>query len=187
MIAGCIVAISPILLIIVLSMAGILKMEVSPFEWPMILGSIAFICILISQVVLAGMISFVYTGFREKSRQSRTAASPDEGGLDDLKVLYDDLWKDARTLVIDMNRSILLYLLAGCLMLVFGFVILAYAAVSLQHIFSGSGDPADYFAAIGETIGGVIQIIVGPLLISWYFKLRSRYAKLTTIEKGDVR
>ena len=84
-----------------------------------------------------------------------------------------------------MYRSIQLYLLAGVFTLIYGFVILAYALVSWQRIYSGSTEIADYAAAIGETIGGVIQIIVGPLLIRWYFKLKSRYASLASMEKGE--
>jgi hypothetical protein len=151
------------------------------------LGGMALIFCLIAQAALSGLVSLAYTSYAGRRKRSATAvpASNEDSGLEDLKALYDDLWKDARTLANDMYRSIQLYLLAGVFTLIYGFVILAYALVSWQRIYSGSTEIADYAAAIGETIGGVVQIIVGPLLIRWYFKLKSRYARVVSIEKGE--
>lgn len=154
--------------------------------WSVALGISVMAIVLLSLVALAGMISMVYTSYgRLKGRESAETHAGDEE-LGDLKALYDDLWKDARTLVADMNRSIQMYLFAGLLMLVLGLITLCYAAVSLQRIYSGSPTPADYAAAIGETFGGLLMVIVGPLLIRWYYRLKSRYAHLASIEKGDV-
>ncbi len=150
-----------------------------------LLGGLALIFCMIAQAALSGLVSLGYTSYTGRRKRSDTAATDEDSGLEDLKTLYDDLWKDARTLAKDMYRSIQLYLLAGVFTLIYGFVILAYALVSWQRIYSGSTEIADYAAAIGETIGGVIQIIVGPLLIRWYFKLKSRYASLATMEKGE--
>jgi hypothetical protein len=154
-----------------------------------VLSFIVMAIILFALAALSGMVSMVYTSYRRLKEQGHEApAAPgDEEGLDDLRSLYDDLWKDARTLAVDMNRSIQMYLLAGLLMLVFGIIILSYAAVSLQRIYTGSAGATDYAAAIGETIGGVLMVIVGPVLIRWYYRLKSRYARLSSIEKGDVR
>lgn len=185
MIAGGIVACFPALLIAVMLMAGFFTFEASVLAWAAFLAFLVFVSIMISQVALAGLVSLVYTYYAK--RKQGTAAPAEEGGLESLKALYDDLWKDARTLMSDMNRSIQLYLYTGLFTLIYGFVILAYAVASWQHIFAGSRDLADYAAAIGETIGGVIQLIVGPLLIRWYFKLKSRYARLASVEKGDGR
>ncbi len=152
------------------------------------LGGLALIFCMIAQAALSGLVSLGYTSYTGRRKRSDTAApaTDEDSGLEDLKTLYDDLWKDAGTLANDMYRSIQLYLLAGVFTLIYGFVILAYALVSWQRIYTGSTEIADYSAAIGETIGGVIQIVVGPLLIRWYFKLKSRYASLASIEKGDV-
>ena len=151
------------------------------------LGGVALIFCMVAQAALSGLVSLGYTSYAGLRKSVTAAPASDEDiGLEDLKVLYDDLWKDARTLAKDMYRSIQLYLLAGVFTLIYGFVILAYALVSWQRIYSGSTEIADYAAAIGETIGGVIQIIVGPLLIRWYFKLKSRYSSLASMEKGDV-
>jgi hypothetical protein len=184
MVAGCIVAIFPIFFIAVMAALGTPFISTGPSA---ILGLFALAIILISLVALAGMLSLVYTSVDRLRKQRRESASAriEDGELNDLKALYDDLWKDARTLVTDMNRSIQMYLLAGFLMLVYGFVILAYAAAGWQRIYSGSPELADYAAAIGETIGGAILIIVGPLWIRWYYKLKSRYARLALIEKGE--
>ncbi len=185
LIAGCLVAFFPVSIIIIAAALGTPFISIEPSA---ILGIFALAIILVSLVALAGMCSLVYASIDRLRKQNRIAATspiPDEE-LNDLRSLYDDLWKDARTLVADMNRSIQMYLLAGFLMLVYGFVILAYAAAGWQRIYSGSPDMADYAAAIGETIGGAILIIVGPLLIRWYYKLKARYAKLTSIEKGAV-
>jgi hypothetical protein len=185
MIAGCVVALFPILSIVALAAFDKGFVVFGPSA---ILGSIVLVIILVSLVALAGMCSLVYASIGRLRKQSREATSPraEDEGLGDLKALYDDLWKDARTLVTDMNRSIRMYLLAGFLMLVYGFVILAYAAAGWQRILSGSPDMADYAAAVGETIGGVILIVVGPLLIRWYYKLKTRYARLDSIEQGAV-
>lgn len=184
LIAGGLVAFSPILLLVFVAVFGIVKLDTSFSALPLLLGILVSFCILVSQVALAGMISLVYTGYYDRLVSSKAAAGAEEAELGDLKALYDDLWKDARTLAADMNRSILLYLLVGCLMLAYGIIILAYAAASWQQIFSGNPNLADYAAAVGEIIGGLVQLIVGPLLIRWYLKLKSRYARLASMEKG---
>ena len=150
-----------------------------------ILGGIALIFCMIAQAALSGLVSLGYTSYAGRRKQKAVPVADEDRGLEDLKALYDDLWKDARTLANDMYRSIQLYLLAGVFTLIYGFVILAYALVSWQRIYSGSTDIADYAAAIGETVGGAVQIIVGPLLIRWYFKLKSRYTSLASMEKGE--
>lgn len=184
MIAGSIVACFPALMIVVLIMAGFFKFETSILAWAALLAFLVFASILLSQVALAGLISMVYTNY---ARKKDSAVPAEEGGLEDLRALYEDLWKDARTLATDMGRSIWLYLFSGIFTLVYGIVILAYAVASWQHILAGSRELADYAAAVGETIGGVIQVIVGPLLIRWYLKLKSRYARLASMGKGDRR
>jgi len=184
-VAGCIVALFPLSLVVVTTMLGTPFISLEPSA---VLGFFALAIIVVSLVALTGMLSLVYVSvgrLRWPGREAASARVADDE-LDDLKKLYDDLWKDARTLVADMNRSIRMYLLAGFLMLVYGFEILAYAAAGWQRIYSGSPEMADYAAAIGETVGGAILIVVGPLLIRWYYKLKTRYARLASIEKGDV-
>jgi hypothetical protein len=187
-IAGAIVAVIPIVFIAGMAALGapLVQVEPSAMMIALIFGGMFLLSVLVAQVALAGLVSILYCGYIWK-KQIRKATAGDEERLGDLKALYDDLWADARTLAADMNRSILLYLFAGLFTLIYGFVILGYAMASWQHIFYGSPGLADYATAIGETIGGIAQIIVGPLLIWWYFKLKSRYAKLAALEKGDGR
>jgi hypothetical protein len=191
LIAGGVVAYVPVVVICIfvfLNTFFAVVFSTHPVDAPSaILGGIALIFCMVAQAALSGLVSLGYASVAGWRKQSTAPASAgDEGlGLEDLKALYDDLWKDARTLANDMYRSIQLYLLAGIFTLIYGFVILAYALVSWQRIRSGSTDIADYAAAIGETIGGVIMVVVGPLLIRWYFKLKSRYASLASIEKGE--
>jgi hypothetical protein len=192
LIAGGVVAYVPIVVIFIfvfLNTFVAVVLSTHPVDaMSAFLGGIALIFCMIAQAALSGLVSLGYTSFAGRRKQGAMAVptADEDSGLEDLKVLYDDLWKDARTLANDMYRSIQLYLLTGVFTLIYGFVILAYALVSWQRIYSGSMEIADYAAAIGETIGGVIMIIVGPLLIRWYFKLKSRYASLASMEKGDV-
>ncbi|BAI62111.1 hypothetical protein MCP_2039 [Methanocella paludicola SANAE] len=187
-IAGIIVAVVPIMFIAVMIALGspFIQVEPSAVMLAMVFGGLFLLTLSVAQVALAGLVSTLYCVYTWKKQISKATAG-DEERLGDLKALYDDLWADARTLVADMNRSILLYLFAGLFTLIYGFVILGYAAASWQYIFSGSPDLADYATAIGETVGGIAQVVVGPLLIWWYFKLKSRYAKLSALEKGDGR
>jgi hypothetical protein len=188
LIAGAVVAYVPIVVICIFVFLNTLLavlLSTHPVDAPSaILGGVALIFCMIAQAALSGLVSLAYTSIAGWRKESVSAA-PVTAELEDLKALYDDLWKDARTLAKDMYRSIQLYLLAGVFTLIYGFVILALALVSWQRIFAGSTDIADYAAAIGETIGGVIMVIVGPLLIHWYFTLKSRYASLATMEKGE--
>ncbi|HMK45705.1 MAG TPA: hypothetical protein VK436_03675, partial [Methanocella sp.] len=107
----------------------------------------------------------------------------EENELIELKATYDDLWKDARVLAIDLNNSILLYLAVGLFAVLGGLIISTYALANWLRISAGSTDPINSAAAIGETIVSIVLLIACPLLIRWYFRLRSRYSSLVRFER----
>ncbi len=109
----------------------------------------------------------------------------DEGKeLTQLKTLYDELWRDARTMIKDMNRSIFIYLFAGFLSLVLSAIMIGTAISDLNKIVSGSASSLTYFYAIVETPGSVFYVAFGVALLYWYYKLKKRYAKLIQMEKA---
>ncbi len=107
--------------------------------------------------------------------------------LKELKSLYDDMWKDARTMIIDMNRSIKVYFIAGMLLLFFGIWNIGVVGPMWQNIASGNAGLLDIIFAIMATFGIACMIIFGALLLYWYNQLRTRYARLIRMEKttGD--
>lgn len=101
-----------------------------------------------------------------------------------LKNVYDELWKDATTIIVDMNRSIRVYLIAGILMLICGLVVLGMGLAGWQYLSPRGGSASDFVIVIGEIAGGLIQVVISPYLLYWYFKLRGRYSKLMLMEKS---
>ncbi|WP_424359231.1 hypothetical protein [Methanocella sp. MCL-LM] len=101
-----------------------------------------------------------------------------------LKKLYDELWNDASTLIIDMNRSIRVFLFAGILMLICGIVILGMGLSGWQYISLRGAAASDYVIVIGEISCGLIQLIIGPYLLYWYYILKKRYTRLMQMEKS---
>ena len=187
LIAGCIASYIPVsILILFVAKALFALLTQSAVSWTAVLEGIILLVTLVVQVVLSGLISFGYTGYfgRKKMEGAAAPSAGEDGELIELKATYDDLWKDARTLAADLNSGIQLYLLVGFFAFIYGLVIAAYALVSWQRIFAGSTGLADALAAIGETVGSAILLVAGPLLIRWYFKLKTRYSRLIRIEQG---
>ncbi|CAJ37148.1 hypothetical protein [Methanocella arvoryzae] len=133
-------------------------------------------------IVLCGLCSALAVFFTRELYWSIPAREqdPDPAAL---KTLYDELWKDATTLVIDMNRSIRVYLFGGVLMLICGLVILGMGLAGWQYLSPRGGAASDYVIVIGEIAGGLIQIIISPYLLYWYYKLKKRYSRLIQMEK----
>ena len=103
--------------------------------------------------------------------------------LPGLKILYDELWSDARTVIKDMNRSIHVYLLTGFVTLAFSVIIIGTAISDWNKIFSGGASTLTYFYAIMEIPGAVFYVAFGVFLLWWYNKLRNRYSRLIQLEK----
>jgi hypothetical protein len=83
----------------------------------------------------------------------------------------------------DMKRSIYIHLFAGFITLVFSVIMIGTAISDWNKILSGSASTLTYFYAIVETPGTVFYLAFGVVLLYWYNKLKSRYAKLIRLEK----
>jgi hypothetical protein len=103
--------------------------------------------------------------------------------LPELKALYNELWSDARTMVKDMKRSIYIYLFAGFITLVFSAIMIGTAISDWNKILSGNIGTFTYLYAIAGTLGSVIYVAFGVLLLTWYNKLKNRYTRLIQLEK----
>ncbi len=103
--------------------------------------------------------------------------------LPELKMLYDDLWSDARTMIKDMKRSIYIYLFAGFITLVFSVIMIGTAISDWNKILSGSASTLTYLYAVAGTLGVIFYVAFGVLLLYWYNKLKNRYARLIKLEK----
>jgi hypothetical protein len=107
-----------------------------------------------------------------------------EGDLESLGTLYDELWEDARTLVADMNQSIAVYRIAGLFMIISGIVLLAFAIAGWLRELAGGYSSFEFIFTIAATICGPAEIIVGSYLLVWYNLLKKRYVRLTRLERA---
>ena len=103
--------------------------------------------------------------------------------LSDLKTAYDELWRDARTMVKDMNRSITIVFLFGLSMLSIAPIELGTLVEMYAKITAGSARWLDYFYMLAGAFGAVISTVAGIFMIRWYNKLKNRYSKLIELEK----
>ena len=111
------------------------------------------------------------------------AMADEDKELAQLKVLYDELWTDAKSMIKDMNRSISIYFFAGLIALAFSIVIFGIAVSDLTKILSNGASSLTYFYVIFEVPGATLMIIFGVTLLYWYRKLKKRYSKLIEMEK----
>lgn len=107
----------------------------------------------------------------------------EEKELPELKALYDDLWSNARTMIKDMKRSIFIYLFTGFITLVLSVIMIGTAISDWNKILLGNTTSLTYLYAIVGTLGSVIYVAFGILLIYWHFKLKNRYSRLIQLEK----
>jgi len=103
--------------------------------------------------------------------------------LAQLKMVYDELWSDAKTMIKDMNSSITMVFLFGVMMFVIfpltiGTIIEMYSRIAL-----GSARALDYFYLVATAFGSVVSVVAGIMMLRWYYKLKNRYAKLIQLEK----
>jgi hypothetical protein len=116
-------------------------------------------------------------------RSSKIAAPEEEGRLRELQELYDELWKDVRSVIVDMSKSIKAYLLAGLLFVVYGLAFLLWGWLQgWGPILSGNAGGETYFITFFLTIGGLPMLGAGLFMVYLYVKLRARYVRLIRLE-----
>ncbi len=103
--------------------------------------------------------------------------------LTKLKVVYDELWRDARTMVRDMNRTIRSVFLVGFFML-WGAVMQSLSAHQIyMKILGGSTRWLNQFYLYTISLGVVVMIVGGIVTLRSYRELKKRYARLSELEK----
>ena len=103
--------------------------------------------------------------------------------LPQLKALYDELWRDARTMIKDMNKSIFVYLLTSFVTLGFSAIMIGTAISDWNKILTGGASTLTYFYAIVETPGAIFYVAFGIILLYWHNQFKTRYSKLIKMEK----
>lgn len=104
--------------------------------------------------------------------------------LPQLKTVYDELWRDAKTMIKDMTRSIKAVFFTGYMMLTIALLTFLSAHQTYMKIVLGSTRTLDYFYLIAESFGVVIMIVAGIWCIRIYYKLKNRYRRLIQLEKA---
>jgi hypothetical protein len=106
--------------------------------------------------------------------------------LTPLKTVYDELWRDARTMVRDMNRTITSVFFVGFFML-WGAVMQSLSAHQVyMKILGGSTRWLDQFYLYAISLV-VVMVVGGIVTLRSYSELKKRYARLSELEKtlGD--
>jgi hypothetical protein len=107
----------------------------------------------------------------------------ENGDLTQLKLVYDELWHDARTMVRDMNRSIKSVFLSGIFMLVTAVMQTLSAHQVYMTILGGSTRWLDQFYLYTISLGVIIMVVGGVVTLRSYYELKNRYARLSELEK----
>jgi hypothetical protein len=107
----------------------------------------------------------------------------ENGELTQLKVVYEELWRDARTLVIDMSRMIKSVYLSGLFMLVTAGLQALSAHQLYMKILGGSTRWLDQFYFYAISLGVIVMIVGGVSALRSYNELKNRYARLSELEK----
>jgi membrane protein YqaA with SNARE-associated domain len=103
--------------------------------------------------------------------------------LSELKKVYDELWRDAKTLIKDMNRNITTVFLFGITMLALSIIEIGTVIEMYSRIAAGSTSALDFFYLVATAFGSIVSAIAGVMMLRWYSKLKNRYAKLIQLEK----
>ena len=103
--------------------------------------------------------------------------------LSELKKVYDELWRDAKTLIKDMNRNITTVFLFGITMLALSPIVMGTVIEMYSRIAAGSTSALDFFYLVATGFGSIVSVIAGVMTLRWYYKLKNRYAKLIQLEK----
>lgn len=114
---------------------------------------------------------------------SKVIGGMEDGELTQLKAVYDELWRDARTMVRDMNRSIKAVYLSGFFMLWGAFMQLLSAHQIYMKILGGSTRWLDQFYLYAISLGVIVLAIGGIWTLRSYSELKKRYANLIDLEK----
>jgi hypothetical protein len=111
----------------------------------------------------------------------------ENGELTQLKVVYDELWRDAKTMVRDMNRSIKSVYLSGFFMLLMACMQLLSAHQVYMKILGGSTRWLDQFYLYTISLGVIVMAVGGIWTLRSYNVLKKRYVRLSELEKtlGD--
>ena len=107
----------------------------------------------------------------------------ENGELAQLKVVYEELWRDASTLVRDMNRMIKSVHLAGFFMFVTAGLQALSAHQLYMKIIGGSTRWLDQFYFYAISLGVIIMIVGGLTTMRTHNELKTRYARLSELEK----
>jgi len=107
----------------------------------------------------------------------------ENGELTQLKAVYDELWRDARTMVRDMNRSIQSVYLAGFFMLATAGLQALSAHQVYMKILRGSTRWLDQFYLYAISLGVIIMLVGGVSTLRSHNELKKRYARLSELEK----
>ena len=107
----------------------------------------------------------------------------ENGELAQLKTVYDELWRDASTMVRDMNRMIQSVYLAGIFMLATAGMQALSAHQIYMKILEGSTRWLDQFYLYAISLGVIIMIVGGLTTLRSYNELKKRYARLSELEK----
>ncbi len=108
----------------------------------------------------------------------------ENGDLAQLKAVYDELWRDAKTMVKDMNRSIKSVFLVGFFMLWGAGMQFLSAHQVYMKILGGSTRWLDQFYLYAISFGVVVMIAGGIWTLRAYSELKKRYARLSELEKA---
>jgi hypothetical protein len=104
-----------------------------------------------------------------------------------LKTLYDELWSDARTMVKDLNRSITSIFLFGVVLICMAPINLSTVIDMYSKIAAGSTSALNYFYLVSISLGVLVSLAAGVMMLRYYFQLKKRYNKVIELEKtlGD--
>ena len=106
----------------------------------------------------------------------------EEMELTPLKKVYDELWRDAKTMIKDMHAGIRMVFFFGQMLFAVAVLELASAAQMYGRIVEGSTRGLDYFYLVVMLGSAVFLIFVGVLMIRYYQILKNRYARVIQLE-----
>ncbi len=104
--------------------------------------------------------------------------------LAQLKKVYDELWRDARTMIKDLNNSVTMIFLFGVVMLAMAVIEFGTAVDMYSKIAAGSTSVFHYFYLAGSSLGILVSLAAGVTMLRYYFQMKNRYAKVIELEKA---
>jgi len=104
--------------------------------------------------------------------------------LAQLKKLYDELWRDARTMIKDLNNSVTSIFLFGVVLVCMAPINLSTVIDMYSKIAAGSTSALNYFYLVSISLGVLVCLAAGVMMLRYYFQLKNRYAKVIELEKA---